>query len=132
MARRRTSTIAFDAIAIEGALIAPDMLAHIAALDGGEQTEGDYDTPPGLKLRDEIGHYFRIGEALWATFDRLHEKDAGGVVTVNFVTQLLSKVFGFETLSPAEPLSIAGRSFPIRHAALDGRVLWLLRLPPTG
>jgi hypothetical protein len=30
------------------------------------QTEADYDTPPGLKLRDEIGRYYRIGEALWA------------------------------------------------------------------
>jgi hypothetical protein len=51
MARRRTSTIAFDAIAVEGSLITPDMLARIAALDGGEQSDGDYDTPPGLKLR---------------------------------------------------------------------------------
>jgi hypothetical protein len=122
MARRRASAIAFDAIAIEGVLVAPDMLARIAALEAGEQAEGDYDTPPGLKLRDEIGRYFRIGEALWATFDRLHEKDHGGVVTANFVTQLLSKVFGFATLVPAETLTVGGRAFPVRHAALDGRV----------
>jgi len=132
MARRRTSTIAFDAIAVEGALIAPDMLARIAAIEGGEQTEAEYDTPPGLKLRDEIGRYFRIGEALWATFDRLHERDAGGVVTANFVTQLLSKVFGFETLAQNEPLSIAGRSFPVRHAALDGRVPIVIAAAPDG
>jgi hypothetical protein len=132
MARRRTSTIAFDGIAIEGALIAPDMLARIAAIEAGEQTEADYDTPPGLKLRDEIGRYFRIGEALWATFDRLHEKDHGGIVTANFMTQLLSKVFGFETLAPAAPLMIASREFPVRHAALDGRVPVVIAAAPDG
>jgi hypothetical protein len=132
LARRRTSTISFDAIAIEGALIAPDMLARVAAIEGGEQTEADYDTPPGLKLRDEIGRYFRIGEALWATFYRLHEKDYGGIVTINFVTQLLSKVFGFETLAPAEPLTIGGREFPIRHAALNGRVPVVIAAAPDG
>jgi hypothetical protein len=131
MARRRVSAIAFDAIAIEGVLVAPDMLARIAALEAGEQTEADYDTPPGLKLRDEIGRYFRIGQALWATFDRLHERDHGGVVTANFVTQLLSKVFGFATLAPGS-LSVGERVFPIRHAALDGRVPVVIAPAPDG
>ncbi|WP_316171410.1 MULTISPECIES: Eco57I restriction-modification methylase domain-containing protein [unclassified Bradyrhizobium] len=132
MARRRTSTIAFDAIAIEGALIAPDMFSQVAAIDAGEQQDIDYETPPGLKLRDEIGRYFRIGEALWATFDRLQEKDAGGAVTVNFVTQLLTRVFGFVTLAPAEAMTIGGRPFPVRHAALDGRVPLVIAASPDG
>jgi hypothetical protein len=80
MARRRASTVSFDAIAIEGAFLATDMLARIAAIEAADQTEADYDTPPGLKLRDEIGRYYRIGEALWATFYRLRERDQGGVV----------------------------------------------------
>jgi hypothetical protein len=42
MARRRTSTIAFDAIAIEGSLIAPDMFSRVAAIDAGEQHDNDY------------------------------------------------------------------------------------------
>ena len=75
MARRRPSAIAFDALTIEGALIAPDMLARIAALGAGEQGDEHYDTEPGLKLRDEIGRFFRIGEALWGTFDRVRDRD---------------------------------------------------------
>jgi hypothetical protein len=132
MARRRASTVSFDAIAIEGAFITTDMLALIAAIQASEQTEADYDTPPGLKLRDEIGRYYRIGEALWATFERLCEKDHGGLVTVNFVTQLLAKVFGFLTLATSEPLTIAGRIFPVRHAALDGRVPLVVAPKPDG
>jgi hypothetical protein len=66
MARRRASTVSFEAIVIEGASLATDMLARIAAIEATEQTEADYYTPPGLKLRDEIGRYYRIGEAHWA------------------------------------------------------------------
>jgi hypothetical protein len=132
MARRRASTISFEAIAIEGAFLATDMLSRIAAIEATEQTEADYDTPPGLKLRDEIGRYYRIGEALWATFDRLRERDQGGVVTANFVTQLLVKVFGFSTLSPSEPPTIAGRTFPVRYAALKGRVPFVIAPAPDG
>jgi hypothetical protein len=57
MSRRRASTVSFDAIAIEGAFIATDILALVAAIQASEQTGADYDTPPGLKLRDEIGRY---------------------------------------------------------------------------
>jgi hypothetical protein len=132
MARHRASTVSFDAIAIEGAFLSTDMLARIAAAGAEEQKEADYDTPPGLKLRDEIGRYYRIGEALWATFDRVRERDHGGLATTNFVTQLLVKVFGFSTLVPSEPLTIAGRIFPARYFALDGRVPIAIAPAPDG
>jgi hypothetical protein len=132
MARRRASTVSFEAIAIEGAFLATDMLARVAGIEAAEQTEADYDTPPGLKLRDEIGRYYRIGEALWATLDRLRDRDQGGVVTTNFVTQLLVKVFGFSTLAPSEPPTITGRMFPVRYSALDGRVPLVIAPAPDG
>ena len=132
MARRRASTVSFEAIAIEGAFLATDMLARISAIEAVEQSEADYDTPPGLKLRDEIGRYYRIGEALWATFDRLRERDQGGVATTNFVTQLLVKVFGFSTLGPSILPTIAGRVFPIRYSAVDGRVPFVIAPAPDG
>jgi hypothetical protein len=131
-ARRRASTVSFEAIVIEGAFLVTDMLARIAAIEATEQTEADYYTPPGLKLRDEIGRYYRIGEALWATFDRLRERDQGGTATTNFVTQLLAKVFGFSTLVPSEPLTIAGRMFPVRYSALNGRVPFVIAPAPDG
>ena len=65
--RRRASisTPAFEAITIEGALIAPPMLAKIAALEADGQSEASYRIPKGLALRDEIARYFRIGQALF-------------------------------------------------------------------
>ena len=70
MARRKTTRLAFDALMVEGALIAPDMIADIAALKATAQSEADYRIPPGLKLRDEIGRSWRIAEALSGTNSR--------------------------------------------------------------
>ena len=48
MARRPRSTApAFDALAIEGALIAPAMLAKIAASDADGQEDASYRIPEG-------------------------------------------------------------------------------------
>lgn len=120
--RRRPSTIAFDALSIEGSLIAPDMVAKIAATDASDQRDVDYETPDGLTLRDEIGRYFRIAEALWNRFDKVRDRDPGGVATRDFCVQLLEKVFGFTTLDTIDGLHGNGRDFPIRQAALGGRV----------
>ncbi len=62
---RRTPHSAFDALTVEGALIAPAMLARIAEQKAGGQAEADYSVPKGLTLRDEIARYFRIGQALF-------------------------------------------------------------------
>src|SRR5262249_19832210 len=101
MARARTTAIAFDALSIEGALIAPDMLSRVAALQAGEQSGADYEVPEGLTLRDEIGRYFRIGEALWHRFDKVQDRDRSGIAAREFVAQLLGKVFGFTSLETA-------------------------------
>ena len=100
MARARTTAIAFDALSIEGALITPDMLSRIAALQAGEQSETDYEVPAGLTLRDEIGRYFRIGETLWHRFDKARDRDRSGIAVREFVAQLLSKVLGFTSIEP--------------------------------
>src|SRR5206468_622131 len=63
---RRTTALAFDAVTVEGALIAPAMLARIAQHQAGAQVEADYGVPKGLTLREEIARYFRIGQALFA------------------------------------------------------------------
>jgi hypothetical protein len=122
MARARTTVIAFDALSIEGALIAPDMLVRIAALQAADQSETDYDVPDGLKLRDEIGRYFRIGEALWQRFDKVRDRDRVGIAARDFVTQLLSKVFGFSSLKITTAFEVDGKHFPVSAFALGDRV----------
>ena len=58
MADRRTS-LQFDALLIEGALLLPDVVAKIASDEAGGSTAESYGIPPGLKLRDEIGQGLR-------------------------------------------------------------------------
>ena len=65
-ARRSTAVPAFDALIVEGALIAPAQLARVAAHEEDAQNEADYGVPKGLTLRDEIARYFRIGQAHFA------------------------------------------------------------------
>ena len=58
MARsHRAFTLATNAITVEGALIAPAILAKVAAQDADEQKDADYKIPKGLTLRDEIARY---------------------------------------------------------------------------
>jgi Eco57I restriction-modification methylase/N-6 DNA Methylase len=122
MARRAVNPIAFEAIAIEGALIAPGMLGRIGALAAGEQTEADYRLDPGIRIRDEIGFAFASAETPWARFQRSREAGGGARAITRFATDLLHQVFGFDSLEPIEPPVVEGRVFPIRLAALGGRV----------
>ena len=90
---RHTTALAFDAITVEGALIAPAMLARIAQHQAGAQAEADYGVPKGLTLRDEIARYFRIGQALFA--DLTASKAPSHAATVTFVEKLLHDVLQF-------------------------------------
>lgn len=122
MARRGSTQLAFDALRVEGALIAPDMIAAVAALKAKGQSESDYRTLPGLKLRDEIGRYWRIAEALWGRFEQGRAGGQAHAATGAFVDDLLRQVFGFETLKAVSNVPADGREFPIRRVALDGRI----------
>jgi len=119
--RRRASISApaFEAITIEGALIAPPMLAKIAALEADGQSEASYRIPKGLALRDEIARYFRIGQALFGDFARVDSPSTAK--TRAFVEAMLRDVFGFGDLGPAPPIEHAGRTRTITAQALSGR-----------
>ncbi len=130
MARQSRQPIAFDALTIEGALLAPDMLGRIGAAEAGEQTEADYRLEPGTKLRDEIGFAFAMGETLWARFRQSRKANLGISGVERFAFDLLRQVFGFDSLVAITPPTTEGRSFPIRYAALDGRVPVVIAQPP--
>src|SRR5581483_6288122 len=110
MARRtrksRNTAFAFDAITVEGALIAPAMLAQIAGLKvPTDQKPADYGVPKGLEIRDEIARYFRIGQALFKEFAAAKEPSQRG--TTDFVLGLLRDVFGFSDITSTEPKLLA-------------------------
>ena len=122
MARRKTTRLAFDALMVEGALIAPDMIVDVAALKASAQSEADYRIPPGLKLRDEIGRSWRIAEALWARFSQARAGSPAYAATQAFVDDLLRQVFGFASLEIVVSRQVGSRTFPVRRVALGGRV----------
>lgn len=115
--------VAFDALRVEGGLLAPEWLAKIARLEAGEQGEADYDIEKGLNLRDEIGRYWRIAQPIYA--DLAAGMAAGAdrlALSERFVRALFVKVFGFTSLAPTAPVVLGERSWPIGHSAIGRRV----------
>lgn len=90
---RRSASVVFDGITLEGGLISSAMLARIAARGAGNQAEADYAVPKGLTLRDEIARYFRIGAALFKDFTASASPSLEATST--FVNALLVQVLGF-------------------------------------
>src|SRR5690606_27611448 len=121
--KARETQLAFEALSIEGGLLAPEWLSKVAQLQAGTQAEADYRIHKGLNLRDEIGRYWRIAQAQWADFKS--GRDAKGdakALAERFVHALLRDAFGFASLAAVSPAVLAERSYPIGQAALGGRV----------
>ena len=125
MARRSPNELAFTALAIEGGLLAPDFLNKIAHLDASEQAETDYDTPRGLKLRDEIGRYWKIAQNLWQNFDAKRTRsdlNSQKVTVGEFLEPFCRQVLGFNDIKRVGQITRGDRVFPIGYAAGSGRV----------
>jgi hypothetical protein len=60
---RRRSTLGFDTLRLEGALLLPDLLEKAAPGQAGCQRPEDYHAPRGFTLPAEIGRAFRIAQA---------------------------------------------------------------------
>jgi len=125
MARRSNTELAFAALSIEGALLAPDFLNKVAHLNVAEQSEADYDIPRGLKLRDEIGRYWKIAQSLWQDFAARRQRadlDSHAVTVRDFLEPFCRQVLGFADLRAVGQLTLDERTFPIGFAAGEGRV----------
>jgi len=125
MARRTTSEIAFTAIRIEGGLLAADFLNHVARFEATGQTEADYDIPKGLKLRDEIGRYWKIALNLWNDFNASRARtdlDPHALTVKEFLEPLCRHVLGFGDLQPVGQVPLGERIFPIGFQARGDRV----------
>jgi len=125
MARRNNHELAFAALSIEGALLAPDFLNKVAHLDAAEQAETDYDIPRGLKLRDEIGRYWKIAQNLWQDFSARRGRadvDSHAVTARDFLEPFCRQVLGFADMRAVGQVALDERIFPIGFAAGEGRV----------
>ncbi len=126
---RRTARLDFAGLEIVGALLTPDIVTRLAAFEANDQSEESYEIPAGLKLRDEIARYYRIGEALWSRFEAT--RGQGAALSERFVLDLLRHCFGFDSIEPQPITRLGEREFPVRHAARGGRVPIVIAPPPA-
>ncbi|MFE8034674.1 Eco57I restriction-modification methylase domain-containing protein, partial [Thiohalocapsa marina] len=112
--------LSLPSIRLEGGLFLPDQLERAALGQAQHQDESDYQLPPGLKLKDEIGRAFQIAAAQWRQFeDRLDRMDVrAGEITEQFVIELLRHAFGYQTLARVSGITVGERRYPI--TALTG------------
>lgn len=117
--RRRETRIAFEAIAIEGALLQPDLIARITQEPETPQRAAAYGLDPGEKLREVVQSKFALAQSLHARFQA---SDKGPKPLARFLTGLFAQVLEFGDLAEVAPVEIDERTFPIGRTALGGRV----------
>src|ERR1700730_14941714 len=117
--RRREAKIAFDAIAIEGALLQPELVNRVTTSEPTQQLAADYGLDPGEKLREVVQTKFTQAQSLHARFSR---SDKGPAALKRFLSSLFAEVFEFKDLSETPHIVLDGRVFPIGHHAVAGKV----------
>ena len=128
MARHNTPQLIYQAIRIEGGLIPADELARLTTLqtpDKTEQTDSHYRIPKGLKLRDEVARFWKIGQSLWMDFQTLRQRkdvNAHQVTVRNFLVPLLRDVLGFTDLTAGATVDASGHTYNIGYSAREGRL----------
>ena len=115
--------IAFEALSIEGGLLAADWLGKVAQLQADAQEAGDYRIPSGLNIREEIARSWRIGQAC---FQAMESGRVGGgdhaALAGRFVDAFLRDALCFTSLRRAGPTTVDGRLYPVSFFALGERV----------
>ncbi|CAK0767922.1 Site-specific DNA-methyltransferase (adenine-specific) [Gammaproteobacteria bacterium] len=107
-----------DALRIEGSLLPAEFIQKLLELKTDHQSTTDYDIPPGLNLKDEIGRYWRISVALWANFKMRRGKLGANpeeVALKDWLVPLFTRVLGFERWTPISGEEIDERHFPLTH-----------------
>ncbi len=114
MARKPVTDLsAWPSLTLEGNLIAPAMVARIAAPKDDEATRQSYRIRKGLSIRDEISTAFRVGQSHFDAFRKLENPSADA--TRRFMRDFLAETLGFDNLAPHEGAVslLAGGRVPI-------------------
>lgn len=125
--RRQTrSALNLPSITLEGTLFLPDQLEKAALGKAKYQSEAEYHTPKGLRLKDDYSRAFQIACAQWKHFSQLLEREDidAKTVTETFAFELLRDVFGYAQLKETKSLIVNERSYPITFLA--GHVLMVV------
>ncbi|QXI66097.1 hypothetical protein CP157_03889 (plasmid) [Paracoccus marcusii] len=114
MARKPvTDMSAWPSLTLEGNLIAPAMVAQIAALSETDDIKASYRIRKGLTIREEISTAFRVGQSHFDAFVRLENPSADAIR--RFIKAFLTETFGFDDLEPGNAFTafVAGARVPI-------------------
>lgn len=105
-------------LTLEGGLFLPDQVQKATQGLASAQQDADYRLPKGLKAKDEYSRAFQIACAQWQDFaQQLERRDIDATqLTTRFVQELLRDAFGY-SLSPARPLEVDGRRYPVSFLA---------------
>lgn len=113
--RKTQVTLELPTLKLEGTLFLPDQLEKAAQGRASAQSEADYGTPKGVKLKDEYSRAFQIACAQWQHFAAQMERvdvDAA-LITSTFVHELLRDAFGYTALQPASALQVGELRYPV-------------------
>lgn len=114
MARKPVTDLsAWPSLTLEGNLIAPAMVAAIAAPRDDEDTRQSYRIRRGLSIRDEISTAFRVGQSHFDAFRKQENPSADA--TRRFMRDFLAETLGFDDLASHEGAVclLAGGRVPI-------------------
>lgn len=116
---RQPTALSLPSLRLEGSLLLPDQLEKAALGKADHQSEADYHTPKGLKLRDDYSRAFQIASAQWKHFATLLEREDADParVTTTFVAELLRDAFGYHNLHAVEGIALSDRHYPVTLAA---------------
>ncbi|MFT4129727.1 Eco57I restriction-modification methylase domain-containing protein [Labrys sp. (in: a-proteobacteria)] len=104
---------AWPSLTLEGNLIAPAMVAQIAAPSETDDTKASYRIRKGLTIREEISTAFRVGQSHFDAFAKIANPSADA--TRRFVKAFLTETFGFDDLALGNGVTafIAGGRVPV-------------------
>jgi hypothetical protein len=113
--RKTQSVLNLPTVTLEGGLILPDQLEKAAQGRADGQTETDYGTPKGIKLKDEYSRAFQIACAQWQQFAaQLERNDVDpDQLTVSFVQELLRDAFDYTSLQPVHMVTVGQLRYPV-------------------
>jgi hypothetical protein len=113
--RKNQAALNLPSLRLEGGLLLPDQLEKAALGRAQRQTEADYGTPKGLKLKDDYSRAFQIACAQWKHFAAQFERtdvDAAAL-THAFVQELLRDAFGYVNLQDGSEITLGDRRYPV-------------------
>ena len=117
--RKTQAALNLPTLTLEGGLFLPDQLEKAALGSAQWQTEADYGTPKGLKLKDDYSRAFQIACAQWKHFSaQLERTDVNAAeLTHTFVQELLRDVFGYANVQSCPGITLGERLYPVNLLA---------------